>query len=138
LGLVRWERQGRQKYFTVNVEHPLYPELRGLVLKTDGLAEPLREALSGLAGIEAAAVFGSMAAGTAGAGSDVDLFVIGEADDLELHRAMSEAESLLGRQVNYVLMTRRELQRRLRSKEPFLARVLSGALIPVLGDIHAL
>ncbi len=31
MGLVRWERQGRQKHFTVNTGHPLYPELRGLV-----------------------------------------------------------------------------------------------------------
>jgi predicted nucleotidyltransferase len=138
LGLVHSELRGRQKYFTVDTSHPLYPELRGMVLKTSGLAEPLREVLSGLTGVRAAAVFGSMASGAGVAASDIDLMVVGEVDEPALSGALEGVERTLGRKVNYVLMSARELRRRRKQGEPFLTRVLGGALIPIVGDLNAL
>ena len=44
-GLIRREVRGRQVYFTANPDAPVYPELRGLLEKTAGLADLLRAAL---------------------------------------------------------------------------------------------
>jgi uncharacterized protein len=137
IGLVQRTRRGRQVFFRVETAHPLFPELRGLLLKSDGLALPLRQALEGVGGVEAVAVYGSVAAGTDTGRSDIDLLVVGSVDALTLHDAISAVEDQLGRPVNYTLLTPKELAAPKRRKDPFLARVLSGDLIMVLGDVRA-
>jgi len=137
IALVERTKRGRQVFFRVETAHPIFAELRALLIKSDGLAQPLREALEGVGGVEAAAVYGSVAAGTDTGRSDIDLLVVGSADAVALHDAVSAVEDRLGRPVNYTLLTRKELAARKRKKEPFLARVLSGTLIPVLGDLRA-
>ena len=47
-GLISARRIGHQKHYQANAVSPLYPELRSIVLKTVGLAEPLRAALKPL------------------------------------------------------------------------------------------
>src|SRR5688500_9356142 len=42
-GLVSVERIGNQKHYRANQDSPVFEELRSLVLKTVGLAEPIRE-----------------------------------------------------------------------------------------------
>src|SRR5438105_15923029 len=44
-GLVLGQRIGHQKHYRANAASPLFAELRNIVLKTVGLAEPLRDAL---------------------------------------------------------------------------------------------
>src|SRR5947199_6469 len=63
-GIVVSRRQGRMVYFQANSASPLFPELRGLMLKTAGLVDVLAESLAPLAGkLRAAFVHGSVAAG---------------------------------------------------------------------------
>jgi len=58
-------RIGNQKHYRVNRNSPIFQELRGLVVKTVGLTEPLVESLKPFAdSIKAAFVFGSVAKGT--------------------------------------------------------------------------
>ena len=47
-GLIVARRIGRQKHYQANAASPLFSELRSIVLKTVGLAEPLRDALKPL------------------------------------------------------------------------------------------
>jgi len=137
IALVKRTRRGKQVFFRVQTVHPLFPDLRALLLKSDGLALPLREALEHVHGIKAAAVYGSVAAGTDTGRSDVDVLIVGSADALALHDTISAVEDQLGRPVNYTLLTPKELATRKRRKDPFLARVLGGDLIPVVGDVRA-
>ena len=60
-------RDGNRRYVRVNERHPLFRPLREIVLKTEGLADVLREAL-GTEGIQFAFVYGSIAAAEATAG----------------------------------------------------------------------
>jgi len=61
-GLIVARRIGHQKHYQANAASPLYSELRNIVLKTVGLAEPLRDALKPLSSaIRAAFVYGSVA-----------------------------------------------------------------------------
>lgn len=76
LGLVEARRDGNRTYYRANHLHPLYPDIRNLVLKTSGLVDLLRGALVH-PGIRVAFVFGSLASGNENAHSDVDLMVIG-------------------------------------------------------------
>jgi len=136
IALVQRTRRGRQVFFRVETAHPLFPELRGLLLKSDGLALPLRRVLEGVGGVEAAVVYGSVASGADTGRSDIDLLVVGAPDPLALHDAVSAVEDRLGRTINYTLLSRKELAARTRKADPFLARVLDGSLIAVLGDVR--
>lgn len=136
IALVQRTKRGLQVFFRVETSHPLFTDLRALFMKSDGLALPLREALDHVRGVEAAAIYGSVAAGADTGRSDIDLLVVGKADAIALHEAISAVEDRIGRAVNYTLLTPRELAARKRKKEPFLGRVLKGDLIPVLGDVR--
>jgi len=137
-GILVRTAHGRQVYYQVNRASPIFAELHGLMLKTAGLADVLRETLAPFgAKIQQAFVYGSQAAGTATAGSAVDLLVVGEMDELALHRAIREAEARLGHTVNYSLLTPAEYERRKRARGGFIARVLQGPRIPVVGQSDA-
>ena len=129
-------RDGNRTYYQPNVECAIVPDLTALMRKTAGLADVLRDALVPLAAhINAAFVYGSQASGKATAASDVDLAVVGDVDEMTLHKAIRCAEERLGCAVNYTLLSRPEFLRRRKEKGGFLSRVLRGAKIAILGDI---
>ena len=135
-GLIQRTRIGQQTHFQANGQSPLFGELRSIVLKTVGLAEPLRDALKPLrARVRAAFVFGSVAKGTDQAGSDIDLMVI--ADDLttgDLFRTLEPATKALGRPVNPTVYTLAEFHRGLRARNAFLTRTMDGPRVWVIGS----
>lgn len=132
-GLVNASRSGNQRLYQASRESPIFAELQGIVLKTAGLADVLRDALAALSpSIEQAFVFGSIARGEAGPRSDVDLMVVGDATFTEVVEAVYPLHERLGREVNPVVMTAKEF--RLRAKDPgFIARVMSGPRMSLLG-----
>lgn len=137
IALVERTRRGRQVFVSVQTSHPLFHDLRSLLLKSEGLAIPLRYALNAIDNVEAAAVYGSVASGTDTGRSDIDLLVVGSPNELSFHEAVSALEEDLGRPINYTLLSRKELKARLRREDPFLTRVLASDLIPVIGDVGA-
>ena len=134
-GLVTARAVGNQKHYQANPEAPIYAELCGIVQKTVGLAEPLREALAPLASrIHAAFVFGSVAKREDTASSDIDLMLV--SDDLaysDLYAALEAASQRLGRTVNPTIYTSKELTKRVKSKEAFATRVLGQPKLWLIG-----
>ncbi len=137
IGLISRQRRGKQVFIGVKIDHPLFPDLRSLLLKSDGLAVPLRQALKGIEGVDIAAVYGSVASGTDTGESDIDLLIVGSPDELEIHEIVSSVEDDLGRQINYTLISPHEFHSRLEEGDPFLNRVLDGDLIRIVGDPRA-
>lgn len=135
-GLVTVKAIGNQKHYQANPESPIFNELRSIIQKTVGLADPLRAALGPMsAQITAAFVYGSVAKKTDTASSDIDLMVI--SDELsygELFTALEEASVTLGRPVNPTILSRDELHQRIANKESFLTRVLGQPKIWIVGE----
>ncbi len=134
-GLVSVVRVGNQKHYQANAASPVFEELRGLVMKTVGLVEPIRVALGRLAGrIDAAVIYGSVAKGEDRADSDIDLLIL--SDSLthdQVYEALIPAESTLGRPVNPTLMSRRDWRAKRKSEASFAARVAESPQLFVLG-----
>ena len=134
-GLVTVRAVGNQQHYQANPDAPIYAELCGIVQKTVGLAEPLREALAPLASrIHAAFVFGSVAKREDTASSDIDLMLV--SDDLaysDLYAALEAASQRLGRTVNPTIYTSKELTKRVKSKEAFATRVLGQPKLWLIG-----
>jgi predicted nucleotidyltransferase len=139
-GLVTVRSVGNQKHFQANAEAPIFDELRGIVQKTFGLAEPLRQALGPVATkLAAAFVYGSVARNTDTAASDIDLMVV--SDELaypDLFGVLEAAGAAIGRTVNPTILTREELAKRVKAKESFTTRVLAQPKIWIIGDDSAL
>lgn len=134
--LLTERRAGNRRYLRANERHTLFRAIREIVLKTDGLADVLRQAL-GTDGIEFALVYGSIAAAQPRAGSDVDLLVVGSLGLREAVRRLKPAHDALGREINPSVWTGREFDRRRREHDAFLARVLDAPTIAVIGDLPA-
>jgi predicted nucleotidyltransferase len=139
-GLVTARAVGNQKHYQANPEAPIYAELCGIVQKTVGLGEPLREALAPLAArIRAAFVYGSIAKREDTASSDIDLMLI--SDDLaypDLYAALEALSHRLGRTVNPTIYTPQELAKRVKRKEAFATRVLAQSKLWLIGGEDAL
>lgn len=135
LGLLLRQEVGRQVHYRANTNSPVFPELAGLLKKTAGLADVLADALAPLGRkIKLAFVYGSMAAGTERAGSDVDLMVLGSADFGDLARLLAAAQDTLRRDVNPTVMTPKDFARQLASGDGFAKSVTRGARLWVKGD----
>lgn len=131
-GVVISEIEGRQRYYRVNTASPLFEPLRDLVRRTIGAPALLRRHLDGVAGVERAMIFGSYADGRLKADSDIDLLVIGMPDRDALTDALEAAGQELGRDVNEVVMTERELDERRRRQDGFVLSVSTHHTIDVI------
>ncbi|WOP14326.1 nucleotidyltransferase domain-containing protein [Ottowia sp. SB7-C50] len=139
-GLVTVRDQGNQKHYQANAASPVFAELRGLVLKTVGLADVLRAAFAPLADqVAAAFVYGSVARQQDTAASDVDVLIVSDAlGYAEVFSALEGAAQTLGRTINPTLYTRAELARRRAQDNAFVTRVLDQPRIWLMGDEEAL
>jgi predicted nucleotidyltransferase len=133
LGLLTRRRAGNRTYYAANPNHPLFSEIRGLVVKTSGLVEVLAARL-GTKGVRTAFVFGSVAVGTEGAASDVDLFVVGTVTLRELSARLIGVADAVGREINPFVLTPQEFRRRVRDQEHFVTRVLGSPKLFVAGS----
>jgi predicted nucleotidyltransferase len=134
--LVTVTRSGNQKHYQARRDSPVFEELHSLIVKTVGVAEPLRQALARKArAIRAAFVYGSVAKGTDGARSDIDLMVI--SDSLrysDLFEALQEAELVLGRTINPTVMTVAQWRAKRARADSFVARVAGQERVLVIGS----
>ena len=139
-GLITVRDQGNQKHYQANAASPVFAELRGLVLKTVGLADVLRAALAPLEDqVAAAFVYGSVARQQDTAASDVDVLIVSDAlGYAEVFGALEGAAQTLGRIINPTLYTRAELARRRAQDNAFVTRVLDQPRIWLMGDEEAL
>ena len=138
LGILRSKRNGNLKNFQVNRECPFFEELKGLILKTTGVAGRIRAALDRLAGIEYAFIYGSYAKGEEKAESDVDLLILGDVDMDRLDSNLVKLEKMLGREINYVLYNMDEFKAKKKANDGFLRDVLKGKKIMVVGTENGL
>ena len=137
-GLVTVTRVGNQKHYQANAAAPVFEELRGLMLKTSGLADVLRGALAPLeTQISAAFVYGSVAKRQDTAKSDIDLMVVSDSlSYADLFAVLEEATKQLGRTVNPTVYSRQELDKRVREDNAFIKRVLERPKLWLMGEQH--
>lgn len=112
--------RGRQKYFRLNRDHPLYDELRRIIFKTVGVIGQLERVLAQVPGIQEAYLYGSFARDQQDPQSDIDILLIGDPEGKQLEQAIRRVERRLARAVNFTWMTPKEFAQRRARKDPFL------------------
>ena len=138
-GILRRRKEGNRVYFQADPECPFLRELQGIIAKTVGLVDVLREALTSLeTQITVAFVHGSVASSRERASSDIDLIVVGSLGLSRLSPALELAEERLGRPVNAGVYTPEEFAKKLAGKNHFLRTVLDKEKLFVIGNMDDL
>jgi predicted nucleotidyltransferase len=133
LGILVSEPKGNSKAYRVNQTSPIEPELRSIVLKTEGLGGLLQKKLGEIGNIHKAFIFGSVASGKADSHSDVDLMVIGNVELERFSSLIAESEKDLNRPINYVIFTKKEWEEKLAKGEAFALNVEGSEKIMLVG-----
>lgn len=133
-GIVVDERLGNQRRFRANTRFPIFSELRGMCIKSFGVAERVEQMLRPYsAKISLAFIFGSVAKGTDNGGSDIDLLVVGDADLVKLTNAAEALSRDLGREVQVNLYSEADWLRAL-DKDSIVKSIAAGPKVMVMGN----
>lgn len=133
LELVISRRDGNRLYYRANIDHPIFPDIRNIVLKTIGLTDAIKSAIAKDSLINIAFVYGSIAANNEKARSDVDLMVIGDIGLRNLTKKLSGVTEQIGREINPFILTKKELQKRIQDKDHFVFQMLNASKIFIVG-----
>ena len=133
LDLVTSQRDGNRLYYWANCNHPLYSDIRNIVLKTSGLVDVLKPALLAQ-DIQIAFGFGSVARQETRAESDIDLMVIGTLSLRTLVGRLAGLTEQLGREVNPHVLSAQKFNEQIQNNHPFIARVMNSPKLFIKGN----
>lgn len=133
-GVLSREKVGNLVRYKADPACPIYDELRGILKKTAGVADVLREGLASLSDkISVAFVYGSVASGAERRSSDIDVMVVGSASFEEVVGALHSSQEELRREINPNVYSIVEFKKKAKEKGSFLARVLEEPKLFILG-----
>jgi len=139
VGLLSHTFDGNRKYYQVQKDCPIFPELKSIFLKTVGLGDALREYIERVEGaIRVAFIYGSYAKGQETRLSDIDLFVVGAVTVRQLSGVLAEATSQLAREINPVMMTPEEFAAKVASGNHFVLSILEQPKTFLVGNAEDL
>ena len=131
--LFNTQRVGNLLYYSLNIKHPLYKELKSIVSKTVGVEGSLRKILSSISDIKIAFIYGSFAMKHEKATSDIDLMIIGNPDTSLLNEKIAELEKKLKREINPIIYSLDEYRARKEAKSGFIMELLRKPKIMLIG-----
>jgi predicted nucleotidyltransferase len=98
----------------VNSACPITPELRSIVLKTEGVGAMIQIQLYEMGKVKEAYIYGTYASGEADENSDIDLMIIGVVNLEELASLITEMEKELNLPINYIIFSEQEWNEKLK------------------------
>ncbi|MHB8624533.1 MAG: nucleotidyltransferase domain-containing protein [Sulfuricaulis sp.] len=138
-GVLSREKVGNLVRYKADPACPIYEELRGILKKTTGVVDVLREGLAPLGDkISIAFVYGSVASGAERRSSDIDVMIVGSASFEEVVGTLYSSQKELRREINPHVYSVAEYKKKTKQKDSFLARVLEEPKLFILGKEHDL
>lgn len=133
-GVLSREKVGNLVRYRANSACPIYDELRGILKKTTGVADVLREALAPLGDkVSLAFIYGSVASGDERRSSDIDVMVVGSASFEEVVRALHPSQLELRREINPTVFSPTEFRKKAEEKGSFVSRVVTKPMLLIQG-----
>jgi predicted transcriptional regulator with HTH domain len=130
MDLVLTEKEGSLKYFHVNRNSPLFPELKGLIAKTLGLPGALKSVLKALEA-KTAFIYGPYI--NKNNRPSLDLFVV--SDSNHIRKALDDIEKRYGRKINVTLMSNSDYREKKKSGDRSVKKLLNAKKILLLGRL---
>ncbi len=134
-GILKKENRGNRVYYWLRTDYQMYGDLISMVSKVTGLGVQLISNKAKLGKVGFVMFSGKFARYKARKREDeVDILVVGEIVLPELAALVRAEESKRGREINYTVMTREELEFRKKRRDPFLLGIMAGSRVMIIGD----
>ena len=134
-GIILRMVRGNQVYYQANPQCPVFPELKSLIVKTTGVTEVIKSALTSLTNhIRVAFIYGSVARMQDRKKSDVDLMIIGDVKFAEVVSALDKAQQQIGREINPTVYPPSEFQLKISKGNHFIKALLRETKLFLIGD----
>lgn len=131
-GLFVSKVSGNQRYYSLNKKYPLYKEYRNIFMKTVGIEEKLKSALSNIEGIKEAYIYGSYARDNMDAFSDIDIIIIGSHDTIMIQKEISKLQKDMDREINVINIGLKEFNDKKNSRNPFILDIFKNKNIKII------
>ena len=131
-GLFVSKVSGNQRYYSLNKKYSLYKEYRNIFMKTVGIEEKLKSALSDIDGIKEAYIYGSYARNNMDAFSDIDIIIIGSHDTIMIQKEISKLQKDMDREINVINMGLKEFNDKKNSRDPFISDIFKNKNIKII------
>ncbi|MHA4867127.1 nucleotidyltransferase family protein [Duganella sp. PWIR1] len=138
--LQRWSKVGlvqqpEKARYRASKDPALQP-LAQLFQQSSAMITQIKELLTELQGVDAAAIFGSVARHQQTAGSDVDILVIGDISEIRINALLQPLERQFARAFNASVFSRSTISQLLDQEDEFIATLLSGPTLVLKGNPH--
>lgn len=133
-GLLSSQKEGNIRFFWVNRNFVLYPEIKSIIYKTVGVGDELRKSFVSIGDIKSAFIYGSVAKNLDDSRSDIDVMVIGNVSEDAIFKAIMKVEEHLGREVNYSIFSPSDWKKQLKAKKGFASDVARNEKIFLIGN----
>lgn len=124
------EREGNLKYFKVNKNSTLFPELKGLIAKSLGLPGALKSILKA-ADAKTAFIYGPYINNTGLPA--LDLFIVSDSNHIK--KNLSDVEKRFGKEIRYTVLNSAEYKLKKKSGDRRLKKLLTTKKILLLGRL---
>jgi predicted nucleotidyltransferase len=140
IGLISIKVIGNKKLYQANKDSPLFDELQSMALKTFGLADVLKEALTPIANqIKVAFVYGSIAKREDTSKSDIDvLFISDTLSYADLFSLLAEPQEKLGREINPSFYSEENWVKKMKANNNFVTKIIEQPKIFLIGSADEL
>lgn len=133
-GILEREARANRVYYSLDKAYPYYFDLLALGTKTIGVGAEVLKNRAKLGKIKYAMFSSKFVRRIKKNPDDVDFMVIGTVVLPELAALVRAEEQRLGIEINYTAMTEDEFKFRKTRNDPFIAGILAGGRIMLIGD----
>ncbi len=134
-GILKKESRGNRLYYWIRPEYPFYGDLLSMVAKTKGLGQDIISNKGKIGKINFVMFSGRFVRRKERKREDdVEVLIVGEIVLPELAAIIRKEETKRGKEINYTVMSKEEFDFRKKRRDPFLAGILTGSRIMIIGD----
>lgn len=133
-GILEREPRANRVYYSLSKSYPFYFDILRMGAKTLGLGAAVLKNRVKLGKIKYAMFSGRFARRMKNSPDEVDLLVVGTVVLPELALLVREEEKKINSEINYTVMTEDEFSFRKKKRDPFIASILSGSRVMLIGD----
>jgi hypothetical protein len=133
-GIFKKEPRSNRVYYFLDKNYPYYFDLIKLMSKSRGIGADIIHNKVKLGKIKFAMLSGRFARGIRQNPEEVDLLVVGTVVLPELTLLVKKEESRMKIEINYTVMTEEEFNFRKKRQDPFIASIIHGTRVMLVGD----
>jgi len=134
VNLIKSEKRGNRLYYWANQRSPLFPDLLTLACKISHLGLSLTSFKHKSSPVNILLFSYNFAINKVSTSNDIDLIVVGQVSPQKIEIHLKKEEQFRGREINYMVMNKKELQLRMSRKDPFIVNFFLNCPLFIIGS----